>query len=87
MFVFLQVNDKVPTVSIDKTDGCQVFFPSGIGSTEIVTAKSSEMNIMLPKDGGQDMVSTNVTPHCQQEIILFCYYPMLVMINCLLSKL
>ena len=61
----LQVNEKVPTVSIDKTDGCQVFFPSGIGSTEIVTAKSSEMNIMIPKDGGQDMVSTNVTPHCQ----------------------
>ena len=64
MFVFVQVNEKVPTVSIDKTDGCQVFFPSGIGSTEIVTAKSSEMNIMLPKDGEQDMVSTNVTPHC-----------------------
>ncbi|CAH3188841.1 unnamed protein product [Porites evermanni] len=50
-----QVNEKVPTVSIDKTDGCQVFFPNGIGSTEIVTAKSSEMNIMLPKDGEQDM--------------------------------
>lgn len=50
-----QVNETVPTVSIDKTDGCQVFFPNGIGSTEIVTAKSSEMNIMVPKPGGQDM--------------------------------
>ena len=34
-----------------------MFFPNGIGSTEIVTAKSSEMNIMLPKPGEQDMVS------------------------------
>lgn len=34
-----------------------MFFPKGVGSTEIVTAKSSEMNIMVPKPGGQDMVS------------------------------
>lgn len=47
----------VPTVSIDKTDGCQVLFPDGIGNTEIVTAKSSEMNIMMPKPGVDDMVS------------------------------
>lgn len=51
-----QINDSVPTVSIDKTDGCQVFFPKGIGATEIVTAKSSEMNIMIPKPGSQDMM-------------------------------
>lgn len=51
-----QIDDMVPTVSIDKTDGCQVFFPKGIGNTEVVTAKSSEMNIMIPKPGGEDMV-------------------------------
>lgn len=50
-----QINENVPTVSIDKTDGCQVFFPNGIGSTEIVTAKSSEMNVMVPKPGSQDL--------------------------------
>lgn len=32
-------------------------FPNGIGSTEIVTAKSSEMNVSVPKPGSQDMVS------------------------------
>ena len=47
----------VSIVSIDRTDGCQVLFPDGIGNTEIVTAKSSEMNIMMPKPGGDDMVS------------------------------
>ena len=58
VFVLLiQINGNVPTVSIDKTDGCQVFFPNGVGDTEIVTAKSSEMNIMVPKPGSQDLVS------------------------------
>ncbi|XP_078384537.1 LOW QUALITY PROTEIN: adenylyl cyclase-associated protein 1-like [Oculina patagonica] len=50
-----QIDEKVPTVSIDKTDGCQVYFPNGIGSTEIVAAKSSEMNVSIPKPGSQDM--------------------------------
>ena len=56
-FVIIQINDMVSIVSIDRTDGCQVVFPDGIGNTEIVTAKSSEMNIMMPKPGGDDMVS------------------------------
>ena len=56
-FVIIQINDMVSIVSIDRTDGCQVFFPDGIGNREIVTAKSSEMNIMIPKPGGEDMVS------------------------------
>lgn len=42
-----------------------MFFPNGIGSTEIVTAKSSEMNIMLPKPGEQDMVS---------HVLLLCVF-------------
>ena len=52
-----QVNGKVPTVSIDKTDGCQVFLGKDGLKTEIVTSKSSEMNIMIPKPDG-DYVST-----------------------------
>jgi adenylyl cyclase-associated protein len=44
-----QVNGKCPTVSIDKTDGCQVYLSKGSVSCEIVTAKSSEMNICVPK--------------------------------------
>jgi len=50
----LQVNDRAPTVSIDKTDGCQVFVQrkSGLG-TEFVTAKSSEVNICLVEENGE----------------------------------
>eukprot|EP00055_Hartaetosiga_balthica_P018457 m.134385 g.134385 ORF g.134385 m.134385 type:complete len:468 (-) comp9584_c0_seq1:219-1622(-) len=48
----IQVLNKVPTVSIDKTDGCQVYLSNTSLETEIVTAKSSEMNVLIPE--GED---------------------------------
>ena len=39
---------KVPTISVDKTDGCQMYLNQASVGAEIVTAKSSEMNIMIP---------------------------------------
>ncbi|XP_076066666.1 adenylyl cyclase-associated protein 1 isoform X2 [Oratosquilla oratoria] len=48
-----QVMDKLPTVTIEKTDGCQVFLSKASLATEIVTAKSSEMNIMIPTASGE----------------------------------
>jgi adenylyl cyclase-associated protein len=44
----LQVLDKAPTVSVEKTDGCQVFLSKASLDTEILTAKSSETNVCLP---------------------------------------
>ena len=44
---------KVPTVSIDKTDGCMVYLSKDSLSTQLVTAKSSEMNILVPDDTGE----------------------------------
>ena len=41
------------TVSIDKTDGCQVYLSKECLNVEIITAKSSEMNIMVPNDEGE----------------------------------
>ena len=46
---------KVPTISIDKTDGCQMFLSKDSIGVEIITAKSSEMNVMIPN--GEDFVS------------------------------
>jgi adenylyl cyclase-associated protein len=48
-----QVMGKLPLVSIDKTDGCQVYLSKDSLSADIVTAKSSEMNIMIPKANGE----------------------------------
>lgn len=46
--VQMQVLGSVPTISIDKTDGCQMFLSKDSLQTSIITAKSSEMNVMIP---------------------------------------
>jgi len=52
--VQMQVLGKVPTISVEKTDGCQMFLNAESVGAEIVTAKSSEMNVMIPV--GEDFV-------------------------------
>nr|AAH60935.1 Zgc:73317 [Danio rerio] len=48
----LQVMGKVPTISINKTEGCHVYLSKDSLDCEIVSAKSSEMNILVPE--GED---------------------------------
>uniref|UniRef100_A0A8C8SR89 Adenylyl cyclase-associated protein n=1 Tax=Pelusios castaneus TaxID=367368 RepID=A0A8C8SR89_9SAUR len=48
----VQVMGKVPTVSINKTDGCHVYLSKNSLDCEIVSAKSSEMNILIPTESG-----------------------------------
>lgn len=50
---FVQVTGKVPIISINKTDGCQVYLSKDSLSCEIVSAKSSEMNVLVPKSDGE----------------------------------
>jgi adenylyl cyclase-associated protein len=50
---YLQVLGTVPTISIDKTDGCQMFLNKDSINVEIVSSKSSEMNVMLPDANGE----------------------------------
>jgi len=46
--VEVQVTGKVPSISIDKTSGCQLYIGKHALDTEIFTSKSSEMNILIP---------------------------------------
>jgi len=46
--VEVQVTGKVPSISIDKTSGCQLYIGKAAIDTEIFTSKSSEMNILIP---------------------------------------
>ncbi|XP_061677073.1 adenylyl cyclase-associated protein 2 [Syngnathoides biaculeatus] len=47
--VQLQVLGSVPTISINKTDGCQLYLsPQSLGC-HVVSAKSSEMNVLVPQ--------------------------------------
>ncbi|KAF1746764.1 hypothetical protein GCK72_023221 [Caenorhabditis remanei] len=45
--VQIQTLGELPTLSIQKTDGCQVYLSKAAQACEIVTSKSSEMNISL----------------------------------------
>lgn len=50
--VKVQVLGKVPTISINKTDGCHVYLSDHSLECEIISAKSSEMNVLVPKGDG-----------------------------------
>ncbi|XP_075236013.1 adenylyl cyclase-associated protein 1-like [Lycorma delicatula] len=50
--VQMQVLGKVPTISIDKTDGCQIYLSKDSLEVEIITSKSSEINVLVPKENG-----------------------------------
>lgn len=51
--VQVQVINQVPTVSIDKTDGCMIYLSKKSLHTQVVSAKSSEMNVLVPDDSGE----------------------------------
>uniref|UniRef100_A0A8C5CK34 Adenylyl cyclase-associated protein n=1 Tax=Gadus morhua TaxID=8049 RepID=A0A8C5CK34_GADMO len=44
---------KIPTISINKTDGCHVYLSKDSLACEIISAKSSEMNILVPDADGE----------------------------------
>uniref|UniRef100_A0A1A8BHA2 CAP, adenylate cyclase-associated protein, 2 n=1 Tax=Nothobranchius kadleci TaxID=1051664 RepID=A0A1A8BHA2_NOTKA len=48
----LQVLGTVPTISVNKTEGCQIYLSKDALSCDIISAKSSEMNILVPE--GED---------------------------------
>ncbi|XP_044523965.1 adenylyl cyclase-associated protein 1 isoform X2 [Gracilinanus agilis] len=48
----VQVMGKVPTISINKTDGCHIYLSKNSLDCEIVSAKSSEMNVLIPTESG-----------------------------------
>lgn len=69
--VCLQVLGKVPTISIDKTDGCQMFLSPESLNVELITSKSSEMNVMIPKANG-DYVSVSLRLSYFTILIIEC---------------
>lgn len=50
--VQMQVLGKVPTISIDKTDGCQMYLSPESLDVAIISSKSSEMNVLFPEGNG-----------------------------------
>lgn len=61
-FLILILQGSVPTISIDNTSGCQLYLSEESLQTSITTAKSSEINALVPdasSDG--DWVSSLLT--------------------------
>lgn len=50
----VQITGNVPTISVDKTDGAQLILAETCLNAVIVTSKSSEMNVCVPKDDEYD---------------------------------
>ncbi|VDP73922.1 unnamed protein product [Echinostoma caproni] len=51
--VQVQSMGQLATVNIDKTDGCQVYLSADSKFANVITAKSSEINMLIPKDDGE----------------------------------
>eukprot|EP00891_Asterochloris_glomerata_P007916 jgi/Astpho2/7916/Aster-06394 len=58
--VQLQCTGRVPTVAVDKTDGIQLYLSEQSLDVAITTAKSSEINLVLPGKGDADPVELPV---------------------------
>ena len=39
---------KVPTITVHKTEGCQMYLSEGSRAAEIITDQSSEINVLIP---------------------------------------
>jgi adenylyl cyclase-associated protein len=52
--VKVQVKEKVPAIAVDKTAGILIYLPKTSLETEIVTATSSEMNVIIPNPSGKE---------------------------------
>jgi hypothetical protein len=68
---FVQVMGRVPTMSINKTEGCQVYLSKDALDCEIISAKSSEMNILVPQDDDYVSVYESVSV-CTSECVCVC---------------
>lgn len=43
-----EMQGSAPTISVDNTSGCQLYLSKDSLETSITTAKSSEVNVMVP---------------------------------------
>ncbi|KAI8802268.1 adenylate cyclase associated N terminal-domain-containing protein [Cladochytrium replicatum] len=67
--VQVQITGKAPTVNIDKTDGLQLFLSQQCLDIDIMTAKSSEMNVLFQETAGGDFVEKPVVEQFRTKIV------------------
>jgi len=65
--VEVQAVGKVPSFAVDKTSGCQIYLSKDSIEAEIVTSKSSEMNISFP-DASGELVESPVPEQYKSQV-------------------
>lgn len=65
----LQITGKAPTVVVDKTDGFQLYVSKESVGIEILSAKSSEMNVVILKGEGEDPIERPVAEQFKTTIV------------------
>jgi len=60
--VKLQINGEVHTVSVDKTDGFNMYLSKASLGTKLISSKSSEMNINVPSKTDEDDFTEQAVP-------------------------
>ncbi len=56
--ITVQITGKAPTMAVDKTDGLQLYLSKDCLDLELLSAKSSSLNILYPQ--GDDFVELPV---------------------------
>lgn len=54
LLVVGQLQGSAPTISVDNTGGCQLYLSKDSLEASITTAKSSEINVLVPGAGPDD---------------------------------
>lgn len=55
--VKVQCIGTAPIIQVDTTDGINIFLSKDSLEANVITSKSSEMNLSVPTDDGEDFVS------------------------------
>lgn len=51
--VQIQITGKCPTAAVDKTDGYQLYLSKDCLDLQLLSAKSTEMNVLFPNAAGE----------------------------------
>mmetsp|Transcript_10085 Transcript_10085/g.61316 ORF Transcript_10085/g.61316 Transcript_10085/m.61316 type:complete len:145 (+) Transcript_10085:1187-1621(+) len=66
----VQCTGKVPTVTVDSTTGCQIFLSRDALGAEVLTAKCSEVNIVIPSEREEEDMLEQPIP--EQFVTKYC---------------
>lgn len=72
-FICWLFKGSAPTISVDNTGGCLLYLSKDSLGTSITTAKSSEINVLVPHAGSDGDWVWSCLPSCFMILIFFCH--------------